>query len=228
MAPHPGVLQVVAELARGKARVVEIGPGSNPFPLATEFVDWLEYPGTDGRPVHAVDLNRDVLPFPDKSIDFLYCRHVLEDLYNPLWLCREIARVAKAGYVETPSPFAEYCRGMNGGLIPEGSFWRGYIHHRYFVWNEDGTLCFLPKFPLVEYIDLDCDQEVADLLVEEPLHWNSYLLWDESLPTRHLQHDIDFRLYVDYDEMIRRALDGALSANLAFRHRHGLDRWKEA
>jgi len=222
-APDEQVRKRVAELAAGRGRVVEVGPGSTPFEAATEFVDWLDYAGMDGRKVHKVDLNRDRLPFADKSIDFLYCRHVLEDIYNPLWLCEEISRVAKAGYIETPSPFAEYCRGMNGMLLPEGSFWRGYIHHRYFVWEADGALCFLAKYPLVEHIDLGCDDEVVALLDAGPLHWNTHLLWEGEVKTRHLQHDVDFKIQVDYAEVIRQALDAALKSNLAFRDRLQLD-----
>ena len=220
--PHEGVQQQIQKIAAGAGRIVEIGPGYSPFPLAHEYVDWIDYPGVSGKKVHKVDLNQEPLPFADKSIDFLYCRHVIEDIYNPFFLCREMSRVAKAGYIETPSPFAEYCRGMNGMLIPEGSFWRGYIHHRYFVWDEAGTLCFLAKYPLAEYIDLDCDDEVADLLETEPLHWNSYFLWEGSIPLCHLQHDIDFKLQENYAEMIRRALDGVLKSNLALRDRFQL------
>jgi hypothetical protein len=220
--PHEGVQRQVLKIAEGARRIVEIGPGQSPFPLAQEFVDWIEYPSLSGKKVHRVDLNQEPLPFEDKSIDFLYCRHVVEDMYNPFLLCREMSRVAKAGYIETPSPFAEYCRGMNGMLIPEGSFWRGYIHHRYIVWDEGGTLCFLAKYPLAEYIDLDCDEEVAHLLETEPLHWNTYFLWEGSIPIRHLQHDIDFRLQENYAEMIRRGLDSSLEANVALRERYQL------
>lgn len=221
-APHAEILGKVLAMAQGQRCVVEIGPGGSPFPAATEFVDWIDYIGMDGRKVHKVDLNHERLPFADKSVDFVYCRHVLEDLYNPLWLCREISRVAKAGYIETPSPMAEYCRGMNGMLLPEGSFWRGYIHHRYFVWAEEGALCFLAKYPLVEYIDLDCDDEVASLLQTEPLHWNSYFLWQGELRTRHLQHDIDYKIQTNYSDMIGRSIDAALKSNLAFRSSLGL------
>src|SRR5437667_8989346 len=97
---------VVGRMAQGRPRVLEIGPGRDPFGAATEFVDWHAWPELKGKPTHVLDVNQDRLPFEDKAIDFVYCRHTLEDLYNPMWLCREMSRVAKAGYVETPSPVA--------------------------------------------------------------------------------------------------------------------------
>jgi ubiquinone/menaquinone biosynthesis C-methylase UbiE len=47
------------------------------------------------------------LPYEDKEFDFVYCRHVLEDLIYPFRVIKEMQRVAKAGYIETPSPMAE-------------------------------------------------------------------------------------------------------------------------
>jgi hypothetical protein len=44
--------------------------------------------------------------------------HMLEDMYNPFPICAEMSRVAKAGYVETPSPVAELCRGVDGDKPP--------------------------------------------------------------------------------------------------------------
>src|ERR1700733_6220826 len=93
-------------------------------------------------------LYRDPLPFGDKAFDFAYCRHVLEDLYNPFLLCTEMARVAMAGYIQTPSPLAEVCRGVDGN----SPSWRGYQHHRFLIWDRNGILCFLSKYPIIEYV----------------------------------------------------------------------------
>jgi hypothetical protein len=37
-----------------------------------------------------------------KILDVAICRHTLEDIANPVFLCRELSRVSRAGYVETP------------------------------------------------------------------------------------------------------------------------------
>ncbi|WP_448526992.1 methyltransferase domain-containing protein [Parathermosynechococcus lividus] len=141
--PEPVILKIVKQKAESAKTVVEIGPGVTPFELATEFIDWLPNPSLAGFKVHALDLNCESLPYADNSIDFIYCRHVVEDLYNPFWLCKEMSRVAKAGYIETPSPISECAKGVDGGSPP----YRGYIHHHYLVWQEQSTLMFVPKYP---------------------------------------------------------------------------------
>lgn len=91
------------------ARVLDIGSGGDPFPYATTLVD--RYPGPtqhrhapfvrDGREFVEADVCD--LPFADKSFDFVYCAHVLEHVPDPLAACREMIRVGKRGYVETPT-----------------------------------------------------------------------------------------------------------------------------
>lgn len=213
--PHRDVLAAVVRAAAGK-RVLEIGPGATPFPAATEFVDWIARTELGDRPVHVVDVNRDRLPFDDRAFDFVYCRHVVEDLYDPIWLCREITRVGRAGYVEAPSPMAEYSRGVDG----DPATWRGYMHHRYLVWSSGGELHFLPKYPIIEHLDLDIEPEVAELLAADPLHWNTYHFWDDTLATRLHRHDHEFQVQASYGEIIVAAIEASILENASIRDRH--------
>ena len=64
-------------------------------------------------------------PFEDKQFDFALCSHTLEDIRDPIFVCRELNRVAKAGYVEIPSRIVESMRGV------ERPFFCGYYHHRW-------------------------------------------------------------------------------------------------
>ena len=102
------------------------GRGTIRFGLSTEVVDMRRWETFGARTVHLVDLESELLPYTYKQVDFLYSRHTLEDLHNPLHLCREMNRVAKAGYIEVPSPASEFCRGVDGGK----PHYRGYVHHR--------------------------------------------------------------------------------------------------
>jgi hypothetical protein len=49
-------------------------------------------------------------PFDAKMFDYVICSHTLEDIRDPVRVCREIARVGKAGYIETPGGAIEVTR----------------------------------------------------------------------------------------------------------------------
>jgi len=200
------------------SRVLEIGPGLTPFPKATEFVDWSISPVLQGRKVHVLDINMDRLPFADHEFDFIYCRHTLEDIYNPLLVCQEMQRVAKAGYIETPSPIAECCRGTDAGA-PQ---WRGYHHHRYLVYDHDGVLTFIPKFPLLEFLQFgQYEQSMYDLLNMGPFHWNTYCFWTDRLLTKMLHHGRDFQVQMNYLAVCMDALNQTLASHHRLLERFG-------
>ena len=192
-------------------KVLEIGPGMVPFPRADMFVDWIDSGSVPKEKFIQCDIQNDPLPFTGDEFDFVYCRHVLEDLYDPIHLCREMSRVAKAGYIETPSPMAEMCRGIDGN----SPNWRGYQHHRYFVWSEQGTLHFLAKYPIVEYIKLDpLESKNLQILRENGLHWNTYFTWENEISFRFFQHEVDFNITKNYHTVIAAALEqGMINAH---------------
>src|SRR5918994_587245 len=65
-------------------------------------------------------------PWPEDHFDFANCSHTLEDLRDPVWVCSELSRVAKAGYVEVPSRLEEQAWGVIGDHV-------GWSHHRWLV-----------------------------------------------------------------------------------------------
>lgn len=78
-------------------------------------------------------------PFKDKQFDFAICSHTLEDIRDPIGVCKEINRVAKAGYIEVPSRIAESTRGV------ERPFYCGYYHHRWLCEVENTNISFMFK-----------------------------------------------------------------------------------
>ena len=90
-------------------QVLDIGGGQDPFPYATILSD--RYPEKtrhrmedlvrDSRPFIILDVEH--LPLKDKSVDFIYCSHVLEHVDDPLKACSELMRVGGRGYIETPT-----------------------------------------------------------------------------------------------------------------------------
>jgi Methyltransferase domain len=207
------MLRYVERIASRAGFVVEIGPGPLPFGPAHEYVDWgyveaWKQAIPAGKKLHEMDITAERLPYDDKSVDFLYCRHTLEDIVNPFWVCREISRVAKAGYLETPSPLAEICRGIDIGKPP----WRGYHHHRNIVWNDNGVLTFLPKYPIIEHYSFgDLEGEVLRLLNEGPLHWNTYYFWTDAIQMQLLWHERDFFVTANYGEIIAQGIQKTLA-----------------
>jgi hypothetical protein len=198
--PVPEVVDWLAAKYQGK-RVLEIGPGHTPFPAATHFVDWQEIPGVPLERTFRLDVGREPLPTLgpwDPEViakwDFVYARHVLEDMANPFHLISEMSRVAKAGYIETPSPICELARGVDGS----SPVWRGYNHHRWLVWDNGDALTFVAKFPLVEYT-ASADEGLCDQMLRGgPRYWNTYFLWEDDIKVSHLQSPHDFVMPQDY------------------------------
>ena len=136
-------------------RVLDVGSGHRPHEDATHLVDLLPEDDSErGKPMQHLGLplllaTVESLPFKDKTFDYVYASHVLEHTQNPESACRELMRIARAGYIETPSPFYE--QGYN---YPAAE--RGWSFHRWFVYLGEGdTLMFEPKTG--QTIDDFCD-----------------------------------------------------------------------
>jgi len=92
--------------------VLEIGGGQNPFirsdVLADKFLsDNTERAGSliVDRPIVICDAH--YLPFVDASFDYVFCSQILEHLEKPEQFFKEIARIGKRGYIETPNEIRE-------------------------------------------------------------------------------------------------------------------------
>ncbi len=200
--PDPAIFDLVSRMVKGKVRILEVGGGRSPFPLATEHVDWGAWPSLRNKRAHRIDINTEPLPFRDKAFDFVYCRHTLEDIYNPYFAASELLRVAKAGYIETPSPVAECCTGIEGGAP-----WRGYSHHRSIIWPEGRTLKILPKYPMIEHLGLTAvTSRLIEALNAGAIFWNSYLFWKGAFTIELLEHDRDFRVHTNYGKLVASSL----------------------
>ncbi len=93
-------------------KVLDMGSGHIPFPLATHLADISLTDGSIGRAGAAFkvldgkkiyECSVEETPFKDKEFDFVYCSHVLEHAKNPAKACRELMRIAHRGYIETPT-----------------------------------------------------------------------------------------------------------------------------
>lgn len=194
--PIPQVVDFIASTIPLGAKVLEIGPGKTPFPRATAAVDF--NPEKEGT--IRCNVVEDGLPFSDQSFDFIYARHVLEDSHDPFAIIREMERVGKAGYIETPSPIAELCRGTDGAAPP----WRGYHHHRFIIWSTGKELRLVSKYPIVEYLQFD-EHWLEARMRDGPKYWNTYHGWVGSVNARHRQTPLDYDIPRDYRPMLEDA-----------------------
>ena len=142
----------------GDARVVDVGGGAAPFPRADYVVDAMPYEqlggGSDGNIHEKLGIDRryskdrwikidlcDRRPWPiaDRAFDFAICSHLLEDIRDPIWVCSELQRIAKAGYIEVPSRVVEQSKGI------ENPRHAGYYHHRWLIRRKQNGLEFRHK-----------------------------------------------------------------------------------
>lgn len=120
--------------------VLDIGSGHNPHPRADVLADRYIWDDTErsgqiiAKPIDKLLVQADgaALPFACKSFDFVICSHVLEHVppESLAAFCQELQRVAKSGYIETPSKWAELLRHAP--------------NHRWFVSLSQSVLTFEP------------------------------------------------------------------------------------
>jgi len=204
--PLPETITILTDLLKDKTKILEVGPGEkNKFALATHSCG-----------AETCDFSADPLPYKDKEFDFIYCRHVVEDLYNPFLLMQEMTRVGKAGYIEAPSPLVEMTRGIDGNQEGTSSPWRGHHHHRYFVWNHQNILNFLTKYVVVEYARTE-DGEMEKFLNEDPFAWNTYYLWNDKIKYKHFQHHLDASITQGkYGDVIKKGIKQGIDNSYQF------------
>lgn len=139
-------------------RVLDVGGGEKPLRAATHVIDLLLYER------RRVDEGRGHLPerfdaltwlvwdvnltpwsfWPDNHFDYVWCCQVVEDIRDPIAVCREMMRVGKAGFISTVHRSYESCARQQDGVI-------GYHHHRWLVEIErDDLVTFTFKSPLLQ------------------------------------------------------------------------------
>lgn len=127
-----------------KDKVVEVGSGHTPSYRANviveKFIDNNYHRHGDIKIYpHQEFVNADgeQLPFKDKEFDYIICNQVLEHAENPEKFIKEHCRVAKRGYMETPSLLGEF-------LFPKES-------HKWAVLAIDGKLVLFEKAKMPKY-----------------------------------------------------------------------------
>ncbi len=153
-------LRRLCDQAGAAHRVLAVGAAHGLLHAATHVIDGGPYkpaavpidPHTRRRSLPGTWTEADICatpwPYPDKYFDFSFCSHVLEDVRDPLAVLREIRRVSRAGYIETPSRAREI---FVAASYPRLTAWLGrtpavgFPNHRWYVENIQGQFRFLAK-----------------------------------------------------------------------------------
>ncbi|MBL7196613.1 MAG: methyltransferase domain-containing protein [Candidatus Omnitrophica bacterium] len=196
----PNVKKVLDEIREGDI-VLDIGGWALPFNRANYVIDMMPYEtrgtwplsyahGPQGGGKEYFDkttwIQRDIcdrtpFPFKDKSIDYVICSHTLEDLRDPIWVCSEINRVGKRGYIEFPSRLVESSSGVEPRII-------GYSHHRWLINidKEKNKIIFLLKYHMIHstpkfYFPGWFVHHLPEELRVQWLFWQDYFEYEEKI-----------------------------------------------
>ena len=158
--------------------VLDVGSGGTPYPRSDVLLDRLtgaEHRCGDSmmidRPAVFGDAQR--MPFKDKAFDFVVASHILEHMAEPERFLKELQRVGKAGYIETPNAIFER-------LIP-------YDIHCLEVMSIDGVLHIHKKArpmedPFLGALGfLDCDSKWKTLFFERLDMFHVRFFWDAEI-----------------------------------------------
>jgi len=184
--PNPYILNMLVNYCASHIftnnSILEVGPGFYLFPLAKKNIRYNNNENINENDIY-LDIDENILPFTNKYIDFIYCRHTLEDLQNPKFALKEMIRTSKHGYIETPSPLVECIKGIDTNNFSH--IYCGYLHHRYIIWTdmENNTIYFLPKYGMIENLANFhplFKQKIIDILNNYCIYWNTYFIWKDG------------------------------------------------
>jgi hypothetical protein len=204
---HGAARQRILDTLPDDAVVLDVGGWAKPFPRADWVIDLREYEtrgewGYDGDPADerfsaGTWVARDICahepwPFADDQFDFAVCAHTLEDVRDPIAVCAELVRVARAGYIEVPSRLQEQTRGVHGD-------WVGWGHHHWLidVDAERADVRFVMKPHSLSRTDVQLafPEGVAAKLTEEE---RIEQLWWEGAFTFHEDYFYDLEAHFAY------------------------------
>jgi len=181
-------------------RVLEIGPGGQPHPLASVFLErhfqddeWAFQ--QRGREDAAQDETRTVyyngglFPFNDNDFDYVICSHVLEHVdANELDLfISELQRVAPRGYLEFPRVFYELI------CFPDGHLWM--MNYR------DGVIYFMDRSQFKSNYIHKCFHEMF-YGNDKYMKWSYLRYKDFYFSGFEWERLIKYKIVRDFDELV--------------------------
>jgi hypothetical protein len=168
-------------------RVLDLGGWERVFPRANVVADLLPYETrkimfpdipeqfTEKDWIKADFCSREFWEaIPDKAFDFITIGHTLEDIRDPLYVCSQMIRCGKGGYIEAPSKARELSKEEPGDVAS------GYAHHRWLIepMPDLSGLIFKAKLGWAHHGDYLGDDR-RDLLKDYFFQFDGYF-WKDS------------------------------------------------
>lgn len=171
-------------------RVLEVGGGHNPHPRADvevdKFTDTNYHRSGDIKVLkhqEFINAEGETLPFKDKEFDYVICCHVLEHAEDPHQFLQEQFRVAKRGYIETPSLLGEVLAARES--------------HKWILHEHNGVLYIVDK----KKVNFRSDYNLTELVQEYlPKHSIGFKILERTHPnilTVRIEWDGSFDYVVD-------------------------------
>ena len=190
-------------------KVIDLGASANnwAWEALDATVDILPQESLDNKKHFQGNLNHlevwsDLLDYVSVNgkFDFAICTHTLEDISNPGLVAKQLPRIAKSGFVSTPSKFVECGRW--------GASYMGWYHHRWIFNYETDKIVAYPKMTCIEYYDyFDKISCFSDRNVEELSYF-----WENNIELEIIQDDFfpENNLYDLYQRLIPRDSENPL------------------
>lgn len=186
---------------KSEDRILDVGSGHSPFPLATHLADIAIEDASIGRGAspfrHVTDkpvqeCNLENMPFTRNAFDFIYCSHVLEHVEDPEKACLELMRIGKRGYIESPTRGKDIF--LNSTKVS---------NHKWFLQFDNGVLIFtectaeeIEGLKSNILLDMHCKPETkrekafSALLYLRAHMVNTMMMWEDTFQFEVRRNDI--------------------------------------
>lgn len=141
-------------------KVLDVGGHHQTYKKATRIIDIRPKPKDCKLNYTQMDICLGKWPYQDKEFDFVWCSNTLEDVRDPIIVCKEMMRVGKAGRIIVPSPLTECTIGAEKGFFrPEkikeliADKYAGFWHHRWLCFINENEILFMQKTPMTHIFD---------------------------------------------------------------------------